>query len=153
MSCLYWSARVPWTRTKYLTATPRCQGRSEGPLKTPESEEEVNRVPPGMDPVYPCWSVRLARTEEDHLDWGWCCKMSGASMLAVLVAQCHGMCACTWSCCLILFWSQEPSAHKISLHLPSRRFTPPFIPERRRGSMVVLYLVCKMLNLLLLFQF
>ena len=23
------------------------------------------------------------------------CKMSGASMLAVLVAQCHGMCACT----------------------------------------------------------
>ena len=24
-----------------------------------------------------------------------CCRMSGASMPAVLVAQCHGMCACT----------------------------------------------------------
>ena len=28
--------------------------------------KEVNRVPPGMDPVYPCWTARLTRTK-DHM--------------------------------------------------------------------------------------
>ena len=49
--------------------------------------------------------------------------------------------ACTWSCCLNLFWSQEPFAHKFSLHSTLEDSRPPnLIPERRRGSMVAIIL-------------
>ena len=66
-----------------------------------------------------------------------CCRMSGASMPAVLVAQCHGMCACTWSCTMNLFWSLELFAHKFSLRLTSEDSTPPSYPreeKRQHGS-------------------